>query len=62
MIEIIKFQETEKLYAKEYVQVNLSTKTSGWELCNEYAGSTWIKKVNWTGNWEMYYRISNNPP
>ena len=59
MIEIIKLQENLKHYSDAYDQLLLATKTSGWTICKEYAASSWIKKVNWSGDWEGLLRVSN---
>ena len=59
MIEIIKFQENLKHYQGFYDQHWLATKTSGWTICKQYAGSAWVKKVSWAGNWESYFRVAN---
>ena len=60
-VEILKFQETQKQFAGTYDQFLLSTKTSGWTNCKQYAASLWIKKVSWYGSWETYMRISHAP-
>ena len=60
-IEILKLQETQKYYSGAYDQFLISTKTSGWTVCKEYAASLWIKKVSWASSWEAYFRLSNDP-
>lgn len=62
MIQIIKLQDALKHYPgvpNQYDKFLLSTKTSGWSICKDYAASLWIKKISWLGNWETYLRVSN---
>lgn len=60
-IEILKLQETIKQYTGKYDEILLSTKTSGWSKCKEYANSFWIKKMNWIEIPESYFRLTNDP-
>ena len=61
MIEILKLQETQKHYSGTYDRFLLSTKTSGWMVCKEYAASIWIKNNNWAPAWQTYFRFANDP-
>ena len=61
MIKILKLQETQKHYSGTYDRFLLSTKTSGWMVCKEYAASIWIKNNNWAPAWQTYFRFANDP-
>ena len=60
-IEILKLQETSKLFTGAYDQIMFSSKTSGWTVCKEYAASFWVKKVSWSAACDIFLRISSNP-
>ena len=60
-VEILKLQETAKSYTGAYDQIMLSTLTSGWTVCKEYAATLWVKKISWSSNYyDMIFRLSNN--
>ena len=60
-IEIVKLQETQRGYDGTFDSYDLSTKTTGWEVCKKYAVGLWIKKNSWVGGWETHVRFSSTP-
>ena len=58
-IEIIKLQETPKEYLSVSDEIMLNTTTSGWDTCQEYAISFWVKKINWPAGWHVLLRLGN---
>ena len=60
-IQILKLQETQTQYTSNYDQFLVSTKTSGWTTCQEYTASLWIKKIDWSWTYDVFFRLSNDP-